>query len=81
MLSPKLSRRKEIRAVAQFGLRVKPVKREIPSAFALSKIPTSHAKNAREMGHPGFSFPLVGRRPMGTQGRLFATPEKRLRSG
>src|SRR5579864_6648947 len=33
-----------------------------PFGFALSKIPTSRAKNAREMGHPRFSFRLAGGR-------------------
>src|SRR5271169_5308399 len=41
-----------------------------PFGYALSKIPTSRAKNAREMGHPRFSSALVGQRPMDTQGRL-----------
>ena len=36
--------------------------------FAMSKIPTSRAKNAREMGHPQFSSSSVGCRPMGTRG-------------
>jgi len=44
-----------------------------PFNFALSKIPTSRAKSAREMGPPGFSFPLVSLSPMGTQGRLYGT--------
>jgi diacylglycerol kinase (ATP) len=33
-----------------------------PSAIALSKIPTSRAKTAREMGHPEFSSPVMGER-------------------
>ncbi len=33
------------------------------------------------MGHPGFSFSSVGRRPMGTQGRVCPVKERRDKVG
>lgn len=44
--------------------------------FALSKTPTSRAKNAREMGHPRFSFPLEDVGARGTRGRLRPFPHE-----
>jgi hypothetical protein len=46
--------------------------RTSPFDFALSKIPTSRAKNAREMGHPapGIFISFGGPQPMGTHGGL-----------
>src|SRR5580692_9814127 len=39
------------------------LRRDGPFGCALSKIPTSRAKNAREMGHPRFSFLWCKLRP------------------
>jgi hypothetical protein len=45
---------------------------EIPFGFAVSKIPTSRAKDAREIGHPDFLSSRVGRCLVDTQGSFRA---------